>query len=320
MSGANGANGVSVREKAVRFGKSATLVGVLSEPVSAVPGAPAVLLLNSGILHRVGACRLYVQLARAIAAQGFVVLRFDYSGIGDSEARKDSLAFEESAVVETREAMDWLTQTKGTQRFVLAGLCSGADMAHETARVDERVAGLGMIDPYAYRTPAFWLHYYAHRVVRWSYWKRFVSVRAQRLLARGGTRAVEGADAVTFDVPKYVRVFPPRDRVAADLRQFVARGVRMLTLFSAGLGDEYNHLGQYAASFPDVALCGLHREAFVEESDHIFTRLDHQRAVVDTFVDWSRQLLAPGATARTAAATAGEGRTSANGAQARVPA
>ena len=282
-------SGTIVREKAVRFGKSASLVGVLSEPSTASTSLPAVLLLNSGILHRVGACRLYVQLARALAARGFVVLRFDYSGIGDSEARRDSLPFEESAVIETREAMDWLAQAKGARRFVLAGLCSGADMAHETARVDERVAGLGMIDPYAYHTRGYWLRYYAHRVVRWSYWKRWVAIRARRLLGRDRVSGIRSSDSVTLDVPKYVRVFPARERVAADLQQFVARGIRMLTLFSAGLEDNYNHLGQYVASFPEVDLRGgLHHEVFVPDSNHIFTRLDHQRTVVDAFIAWSR--------------------------------
>ena len=131
------------REKAVRFGTTASLVGVLTEAVAGTPDAdrPAVLFLNSGILHRVGSCRMHVRLARALSAEGFHCLRFDYSGIGDSDQRRDSLSFEESAVVETREAMDYLAKAKGTKRFVLMGLCSGADMAHETALADERVAG-----------------------------------------------------------------------------------------------------------------------------------------------------------------------------------
>ena len=73
------------REKAVRFGSSASLVGVVTEAATGTAAAdrPAFLFLNSGILHRVGSCRMHVRMARALSAAGFDCLRFDYSGIGD---------------------------------------------------------------------------------------------------------------------------------------------------------------------------------------------------------------------------------------------
>ncbi|MDZ7781370.1 MAG: hypothetical protein U5R14_15765 [Gemmatimonadota bacterium] len=54
------------------FGPEGILVGVLTEPDpdKAIPNAPGHLILNSGILHRVGASRIYVQIARALADQG----------------------------------------------------------------------------------------------------------------------------------------------------------------------------------------------------------------------------------------------------------
>ena len=48
-------------------------------------GQPWVVLLNAGIIHRIGPNRLYVQLARRLASRGHAVLRFDLAGIGDSE-------------------------------------------------------------------------------------------------------------------------------------------------------------------------------------------------------------------------------------------
>ena len=74
------------REKVVRFGRETKLVGVLSEPQGGGPvREPMLLLVNSGILHRVGACRFHVRLARRLASEGVSALRFDFSGIGDSE-------------------------------------------------------------------------------------------------------------------------------------------------------------------------------------------------------------------------------------------
>src|SRR5690554_5437998 len=102
-----------MREKALKLGKTASLAGVLTEPRAGSGGdRPGVLFLNSGILHHAGASRLYVKLARRLSAEGFTSLRFDFSGVGDSEARKDTLPFARAAVVEGREAMDFLQETR----------------------------------------------------------------------------------------------------------------------------------------------------------------------------------------------------------------
>ena len=54
------------REKAVRFGSSASLVGVVTEAATGTAAAdrPAFLFLNSGILHRVGSCRMHGRQCR----------------------------------------------------------------------------------------------------------------------------------------------------------------------------------------------------------------------------------------------------------------
>jgi len=82
-----------MREEAVLFGKTRSLVGIITDPHTVVNAHnhPAIVLLNAGVLHRVGPNRLYVKIARKLASAGFVVLRFDLSGIGDSKARRDNL-------------------------------------------------------------------------------------------------------------------------------------------------------------------------------------------------------------------------------------
>ena len=280
-----------MREKAVQFGKTASLVGVLTEPLpgTALAGAPVVVWLDSGILHRVGACRLYVRIARRLAAKGITSLRFDFSGLGDSEQRKDTLRFEESAVVEAREAMDWLAQTKGAKEFILAGLCSGADMAHETALVDERVVALGMMDAWAWRTPKFVIRHYAARAMDPGAW-----VNRVKMLFGGRPKAhadampnVEGAD---FEIPKYVREYPPQERVRGDLARFMSRGMRLLQVFSGGQGYLYNYRDQYADSFRGVDFADRLQVEYLADADHIFTGLEHQKYVIDAFERWAMQV------------------------------
>lgn len=292
-----------MKEKALRFGKTTSLAGVLTEPRagSAGDGRPAVILLNSGILHRVGACRLHVRIARVLAADGFTTLRFDFAGVGDSEARRDSLSFEEGAIVEVREAMDHLAAARGARSFVLMGLCSGADMAHLVARADERVAGLVMLDAWAYRTARYYLHHYGPRLAQPAVWKNFLAVRLRGLseAARSAPSGDAGLDD-SHELPTYVREFPAQSVVEADLRAFVARGIHLLHVFSGGQSDCYNHRGQYRAAFRGVPFGGLLQEEFLPDADHIFTGLQHQEFILRTVAAWMAGRWPSAAPARTA--------------------
>jgi len=138
----------TLKEEAGIFGESVSLVGIVTPPATAETEAArtGVILLNPGIVHRVGAGRIYVKVARALAPIGFTSLRFDFSGIGDSPVRPDNLQFSKSAVAETRSAMDFLAQTRGIEQFILLGGCSGAKVAFDTACCDTRVLGALLIN------------------------------------------------------------------------------------------------------------------------------------------------------------------------------
>ncbi len=276
-----------MRQRVVKFGSATPLAGILTE-AAPVAGSdkPWVLLLNSGILHHVGVNRLHVQIARRLAQQGFGSLRFDFSGLGDSESRRDNLSFEQSAPAETREAIDFLACTKGARQVVLVGLCSGADVAHLTALQDERVIGLGLLDPWAYRTRGYWLHYYASRLVSAARYRHWIRVRLERIGKRfSKAPVIDERDPEMYEMPNYLREFPPRERVATDLRALIGRGTELLFMFSGGL-EEYNHRGQYKASFPDVSFGGCLLEAHVPEATHVFSAVAHQQLVVSTISNW----------------------------------
>lgn len=276
-----------MRERAVRLGKTASLIGVLAEPRRGTDAArPGVIFLNSGILHHVGACRLHVRLARRLADAGFSSLRFDLSGIGDSEARKDSLTFEQSAALEVQEVMDYLTTTKGVREFILVGLCSGADMGFNVSQADHRVIGLVQLDAYAYRTPGYYLRYYAPRLLSVQVWTNFLKRKLG--LISGYTRGPEpGADYVR---PEYRRRFPPQEQVAAGLRTLTQRGVDLLYMFSGGQPNHYNHRGQYERSFRGIDFGGRIQVEYHGDADHLFSGMQHQRLVDDVITAWVERI------------------------------
>jgi pimeloyl-ACP methyl ester carboxylesterase len=135
-------------ECAALFGGDRDLVGVVTPTRPDRPTSrTAALFLNAGLIHRVGAHRLNVRLARTLADHGVCSLRFDLSGVGDSRPAPDPRPLIQRWVAEIRMAMDFLHESEGAERFIVAGSCSGAVGAYLAAQADPRVAGVALINP-----------------------------------------------------------------------------------------------------------------------------------------------------------------------------
>ena len=160
-----------ILDQAVMIGVRKTLVGIMTQPVDYEPNdRPVFLILNSGIIHRVGHHRMYVTLARALAGVGYPVLRFDLSGIGDSESREDGLSMLDAALADVREAVDWLFTVRRARKVILVGLCSGADQALVYGISDRRVCGLVLLDPSIPPTRQYRLRFFLRHAIAPKSW------------------------------------------------------------------------------------------------------------------------------------------------------
>jgi pimeloyl-ACP methyl ester carboxylesterase len=276
-------------EKAVTFGKERSLVGVLS-PGKADSSMPAVLLLNAGLVHRVGPSRMNVDLARRAQALGFDALRYDQSGFGDSEVRRDDRTFEQQAVDDAVSAMDHLRDTRGRTRFVLIGLCSGAVNAHHIAVADERVCGAVFIDGYAYRAPSFYPRHVLRRALSPKHWKSLVG-RASALVSGRAEQALAEAEVADEREGIFTAVTPPQAQVGAELGELARRGVRMLEVFTSAAESVYNADDQFFESFPDPRLRGLVEIARYPLYDHTFTLLASRREFFDRVTTFLRHFV-----------------------------
>jgi hypothetical protein len=280
-----------MRERVVTFGNGAELVGVIAEPprAQARPDWPAIVLINAGLLHKVGASRLHVTLARALAPAGFTVLRFDLAGLGDSEPRRQVMSFEESAIADLRDAMDYLSTAVASREFVLTGLCSGSDMVFAAAKVDPRVIGLVQLDAYGYRNWKWQLHHYGPRMARPASWRHFV---ARHLRGRPRRSSRDDSDDRAVAMSPYTRAFPPREQVHADLAQLAARGVRFFNIFSGGQLDHYNYARQHEDTFRDIDFGNRLRVDFLPGADHVFSGLEDQQYVATAVREWLLSVVA----------------------------
>lgn len=161
-----------------------TLIGVLARPQQ--PSGLGLLVIVGGPQYRVGSHRQFVLLARTLAKRGHAVLRFDYSGMGDSDGKLQGFLNVASDIDEAlssfRRAMPAL------QHIALWGLCDGASAAllYLDARPSTPVSGLCLLNPWV-RSPqvhaaAQVKHYYAGRLTDASFWRKLL--RGQVSLGR----------------------------------------------------------------------------------------------------------------------------------------
>jgi pimeloyl-ACP methyl ester carboxylesterase len=252
------------------------------------------MVLNAGVLHRVGPHRLHVKLARQLARRGLLTVRLDLGGLGDSPASASAGTFTESAVADVRAAMTDLERRFGARRFVIFGLCSGADNGLAAALEDERIAGLVLLDPHSYRTRrsslrkirervtamgnpvtvARWGLGMAARLVRQQAVARVTQLRAR--LAGGGAGEVEEA-APGREAPP-VAVFRERLTRLAD------RGVKILAVYSGAYGDRYNHRDQLFEICPELR--GRIDHEYFRDANHMFTELAAQETLLAVVTTW----------------------------------
>ncbi|MDZ7630724.1 MAG: hypothetical protein U5K74_05020 [Gemmatimonadaceae bacterium] len=167
-----------MKETAVTFGAHGGLVGVITEPTAGKDNVRrAVIVSNIGMHHRVGPYRIWVELARTLAASGITVLRFDLSGMGDSAQRSDAATPADRADRDLDDAMALLTERLGITEFILIGLCSGVDSTHSTAVRSAQVIGAAFIDGYSYPTTGYYVRHYLVRPLQLGRWISYVKRR-----------------------------------------------------------------------------------------------------------------------------------------------
>lgn len=167
-------------------GSSAScLLGVLARPQHRPRQPVAVVIVVGGPQTRVGSHRQFVLLARRLAAAGFVCLRFDYTGMGDSPGPKPDF---EAAGTDLRLACDAVLAAEPECRSVaLWGLCDGATAAVFHAVRDERVTTVIAANPWARsdatRSATMVHEHYGSRLRSPVFWKKVFTGRVDVITA-----------------------------------------------------------------------------------------------------------------------------------------
>lgn len=232
-----------MRETTLTFGPHDDLLGTLSDADGQTAAPPfGVLLFNAGVIHRVGAHRVNVKLARRLAADGIATLRFDLHGMGDSMRPDGRLPYKDQVVADLRAAMDVLQQATGAQRFALVGFCSGAMPSYWAAQADPRVSAIVLYDALYFPTLRSVLTYLGVRLMRhgfgpraWAIWLRVGLRGAVAALGKLGrlVRPSRGAAVHASAAEAPADASPDRLTLGRNLLALAQRGTGVM-VFSAG--------------------------------------------------------------------------------------
>ena len=262
-----------MQEQAFRFGRARHLVGVAGLPASPAQDVVGVIVLNAGLVHRIGPFRLHVEMTRRLNAQGYPTLRFDLSTIGDSASSGESQTRKQQICADVADAMQLLGEQAACKRFVLIGLCSGSQSAHMVACSDAKVAGAVFLDGYAYRTLGYRLRYYVPRLLDARRWMRVFSRNRKANQGR--------SSEPTFTVAPL-----PQAVVRADFAGMLDRGVKLCLIYSGGISQYFNHARQFRECFGRVMAHPDVSTSFLKEADHTYILTGDRNRLLDGIERW----------------------------------
>jgi len=282
-------------EYPVLLGAERTLFGIITKPAADEPRRRAVILLNAGATYHIGSGRVYVSLARRWAHRGYVVLRMDLAGLGDSATRPgqpDNEVFPPAALEDVRIALDFVRQHYQVREVALGGLCSAAYHALRAAVAGLPVNRLLMVNPqnFVWDEGQMGTDLQLAEVVRdvGGYRERVLSAAAWKRLLRGQVnvwhivrvylhRVRIAVQSAARDAARALHIRLPHD-LGSELEEIAARGIRVVFVFARGdPGIELLRIQGGSAVRRLGDRCHVH---IVDSADHTFTQ-SRARAVLE---------------------------------------
>jgi dienelactone hydrolase len=277
----------SVTERPVFFGSEAVLFGIVTEPRQGELRRRAVILLNAGADYHIGASRIYVGLARHWAARGYVVLRMDFAGLGDSgtrPGRPGNEVFPPEAVDDIRGAIEWMRAHYKVRDITLCGICSGGYHALRAAAAAVQVNRIFLVNPKNY----FWKEgmtitdmqvgelvsnprAYREQVLSLAAWSRLLTGRINvgYVVKIYLGRLLLAMESFARECARRLRIRLPHD-LGWELEEIAARGVRIVFVFARtepGLDLLTIQGGSSVKRIGDR--CRVH---IIDNADHVFSK------------------------------------------------
>ena len=270
------------------FGSGASLSGVSARPSSGTVRTTAILFPTVGANHRIGSNRLHVELGRDLAKRGYLSLRFDIDGTGESgtvSERERFWEYKRETYKDLVSAIEWLKRQPGIEACILWGICSGAYMSYHAALSSSGVTGVMLFNLQLFRwrdeevrenlargqTKSF--GFYARRIFRKETWRRLLTgdIDVQGILKGLAARIIK---RVRASAGQFLAVDPTLESPVQQITALSRRGCRVslvCTPEDTGLHEIQIHLGKDAGRVSHLPGVEFVEVAPDTGADHTFT-------------------------------------------------
>lgn len=271
---------MSIMEKPLRYGERGRGFAMLTLPEQ-LDNAPLVVLLNAGLLHRAEPYRLNVLAGRKLARIGFLCVRVDLSGKGETPVR-EGMSNRDSVALDWKFLCQALDRQFGRRPTIVMGLCSGADNGMKLAAKDERIRGLVLLDARSSRDPLFLYRHLMLRARCWEQWARLPFTVVRRLKGR------LLKDQATNEPDMDLRDLPRPEDLRSCLDNLMRNDGRILAVFTREELDFYNQAGQFARTAGVPGLERICTELFWPDVDHTYPVSAHRTRLLTTVEGWAK--------------------------------
>jgi hypothetical protein len=247
------------------------IVGILHVPdgLRESECAPAVVMFHGFTGNKSEAHRLFVHVARALCEAGYVVLRFDFRGSGDSDGDFEEMTVPRE-VSDAVRSLDFISDVEGVdpKRIGILGLSMGGRVASILASKDRRVKFVILYS--AALTPLK---------------EKFLGG-----LGKGDLARLERGEPVHIGNGWYLkRTF--FETVDSVVPLDVLNRIRVPVLLVHGDSDGVVPLEGAEKGYEILrGLNGKNELYVVKGGDHVFTRKEHTKEVIEKTLSWLSSL------------------------------
>jgi exosortase A-associated hydrolase 1 len=277
-----------------------TLLGILHSPENVKSKDVGVLIIVGGPQTRVGSHRQFVLLSRFLMENGIASMRFDYSGMGDSEG-DDANYLDVSDDIHS--AINAFKTEAKVKQVVLWGLCDAASSAliYQYHYPLNDVIGMILLNPWVRseqgEAKTIMKHYYLNRLKDPALWRKVFSLKFD---FRGSISSFSDNLKKMFvsDSPAQVVT---QEKQTTDQDNYIQHMLNGLTNFQQQVllvisGDdltasEFLELLKSSKPWQQQIDAKVDKTHTIEQANHTFSTQQWRQEVEQVCLDWVNSLL-----------------------------
>jgi fermentation-respiration switch protein FrsA (DUF1100 family) len=247
------------------------LIGILHVPDDLRPEqkTPAIAMFHGFTGHKSETHRFFVQVAEALCKAGFVVLRFDFRGSGDSDGDFEDMTVP-GEVSDAEQAITFLSELPEVDGKIIGviGLSMGGRVAATLASKDSRVKFVALYSA-------------ALAPLKQKFQEGFDSERVERL---------ERGEAISLNNGWYLKK-PFFDTLDEPIPHDVMSKIKAPVLIVHGDSDQTVPLEGVIRGYEIIKDLNSKNELYiVKGGDHVFSSREHTKEVIEKTAGWLESL------------------------------